>query len=58
VVLGLLPVLGVPLPLVSQGGSAMLSGLCAIGVVLGVERRNHLYIDGGRRPIRVARAGR
>jgi cell division protein FtsW len=58
VVLGLLPVLGVPLPLVSQGGSAMLSGLCAIGVVLGVERRNHLHIDGGRRPVRVARASR
>jgi cell division protein FtsW len=58
VVLGLLPVLGVPLPLVSQGGSAMVAGLTAIGVVLGVERRNHLYIDGGRRPLRIARAGR
>ncbi|GGA55818.1 hypothetical protein GCM10011490_02070 [Pseudoclavibacter endophyticus] len=34
VVLGLLPVLGVPLPLVSSGGSALLTTLGAIGIVL------------------------
>jgi cell division protein FtsW len=38
VVLGLLPVLGVPLPLVSAGGSALISNLAAIGVVLAIER--------------------
>lgn len=38
VVLGLLPVLGVPLPLVSSGGSALLTTLAAIGVVLSFAR--------------------
>ena len=38
VVLGLLPVLGVPLPLVSAGGSSLIATLTAIGVVLAVER--------------------
>jgi len=40
VVLNFLPVLGVPLPLISAGGSSMLATLMAIGVALGVERRN------------------
>lgn len=40
VVLNFLPVLGVPLPLISSGGSSLLSTLAAIGVALGVERRN------------------
>jgi cell division protein FtsW (lipid II flippase) len=40
VVLNFLPVLGVPLPLISSGGSSLLSTLAAIGVVLGIERRN------------------
>jgi cell division protein FtsW len=39
VVLGLLPVLGVPLPLVSAGGSALITTLTAIGIVLGFARR-------------------
>ena len=47
VVLGVLPVLGVPLPLVSSGGSAMVSGLAAIGVVLGIERQNFMDIERG-----------
>jgi cell division protein FtsW len=38
VVLGLLPVLGVPLPLISSGGSALLAVLLAIGVVLSIAR--------------------
>ena len=38
VVLGLLPVLGVPLPLVSAGGSALITTLGAIGVVLSFAR--------------------
>lgn len=38
VVLGLLPVLGVPLPLVSAGGSQTLATLLAIGVVLALAR--------------------
>ena len=38
VVVGLLPVLGVPLPLISAGGSALISSLLAIGVVLSFAR--------------------
>lgn len=41
VVLRLLPVLGVPLPLISAGGSSLISALTAIGVVLAIERENH-----------------
>ncbi len=38
VVLGLLPVLGVPLPLISAGGSALVTTLLAIGIVLSYAR--------------------
>ena len=38
VVLKVLPVLGVPLPLISAGGSALISTLLAIGVVLSFAR--------------------
>lgn len=38
VVLGVLPVLGVPLPLISAGGTALLSSMLAIGVVLSFAR--------------------
>jgi cell division protein FtsW len=38
VVLGLLPVLGVPLPLISAGGSSLISSLVGIGVVLSFAR--------------------
>ena len=40
VVVGLLPVLGVPLPLISAGGSALISSLLAIGVVLSFAREH------------------
>jgi cell division protein FtsW len=33
-----LPVLGVPLPFMSVGGSALLSSLAAIGVVMALNR--------------------
>jgi cell division protein FtsW len=38
-VVGLLPVIGVPLPLVSSGGSALMTTLTALGMVLGFARR-------------------
>lgn len=41
VVLGALPVLGVPLPLISAGGSSLIATLGAIGVVLALERSRH-----------------
>jgi cell division protein FtsW (lipid II flippase) len=41
VVLGVLPVLGVPLPLISAGGSSLIATLGAIGLVLAIEKDNH-----------------
>ena len=41
VVLGALPVLGVPLPLISAGGSSLIATLGAIGIVLAIERHRH-----------------
>ncbi|HEX4058793.1 MAG TPA: putative lipid II flippase FtsW [Galbitalea sp.] len=38
VVLGLLPVLGVPLPFISAGGSSLVASLVAVGVVLSFAR--------------------
>jgi rod shape determining protein RodA len=39
--MGIMPVTGVPLPLVSYGRSNLLSSLAAIGLVLGVYSRRH-----------------
>jgi len=39
VVLGVFPVLGVPLPLISAGGTALLTTLVAIGIVLSFARQ-------------------
>ncbi len=36
-----LPVLGVPLPLISSGGSSLISAMLAIGVMLAFERHMH-----------------
>lgn len=41
VVLGNLPVLGVPLPFVSYGGSSMVMSMFALGVLLAIERETH-----------------
>jgi len=43
-VMGLLPVVGVPLPLISYGGSAMLTFLAAAGLILGVAVNRRLVI--------------
>ena len=37
-VIGLLPIIGVPLPLVSSGGSALVAALCAVGVLVAFAR--------------------
>ncbi|MGC5626839.1 peptidoglycan glycosyltransferase FtsW [Georgenia sp. Z1344] len=49
VVIGLLPVLGVPLPLVSAGGSALIATLLGIGILLGFARTE----PGAREALRV-----
>ncbi|MBI5161911.1 MAG: putative lipid II flippase FtsW [Micrococcales bacterium] len=49
VVLGLLPVLGVPLPLVSAGGTALIGTMAAIGIVLSFARHHPDAADTGLR---------
>ncbi len=41
VVISFFPVLGVPLPLISSGGSSLISSMMAIGVILAIDRENH-----------------
>lgn len=42
-VIGLLPVVGIPLPLFSYGGSSMLSTMAALGIVLGISIRKNFF---------------
>jgi cell division protein FtsW len=44
VVVGVLPVLGVPLPLLSSGGSALIMSLLAIGVVLSFTKDEQPFV--------------
>lgn len=46
-VMGLLPVVGVPLPLVSYGGTSMLSLMFAFGLLMSVHIHRHLEISRG-----------
>ena len=41
-VTGLIPVVGIPLPLISYGGTAMLSSLIAAGLILGADAHRHV----------------
>lgn len=41
--MGLLPVVGVPLPFISYGGSAMLVNFCLLGLVLNVSMRRFMF---------------
>ena len=45
-VMGLAPVVGIPLPLFSHGGSSMLTIMLCVGIILAVERDK----SGARRP--------
>jgi len=40
-VMGLAPVVGIPLPLISWGGSAMMTVMILLGVVMGIARANN-----------------
>lgn len=46
-VMGLAPVVGIPLPLVSYGGSAMMTVLLTMGVLLSLARQRHRPMLGG-----------
>jgi cell division protein FtsW len=48
VVLGVLPVLGLPLPLISAGGSALVTSMAAIGIVLSFARHAPVSDAAGR----------
>jgi rod shape determining protein RodA len=58
--LGIMPVTGVPLPLVSYGGSSMFASLVGVGLLLNIHRRSSLRwpstpVELGVRPRRVGR---
>ena len=42
-VLGLMPVVGIPLPFLSYGGSATLVNFCLVGIVLNVSMRRFMF---------------
>ena len=49
---GIMPVIGIPLPLLSYGGSSLLTTMMALGLVLNVSMRRHVVraqLTGGRR---------
>jgi rod shape determining protein RodA len=45
-VLGLMPVVGIPLPFISYGGSATLVNFCLVGLLLNVSMRRFLFKQG------------
>jgi rod shape determining protein RodA len=47
-VMGLAPVVGIPMPLVSYGGSAMLTIMFCLGVLMSIHRETHLGASGRR----------
>jgi hypothetical protein len=49
-VMGLAPVVGIPLPLVSYGGSAMMTVMLCLGMLMAIERQNAAVdvLGGGR----------
>lgn len=42
--IGLLPITGVPLPFISQGGSALLSNLIGVGLILSMKYHHRTYM--------------
>ena len=43
--MGIMPVNGIPLPMVSYGGSSMITSMVALGLVLGVHRRRFDFTE-------------
>lgn len=46
-VMGLLPVVGMPLPLVSYGGSSLLTTMLGLGLLMNIRMRRYLTAKGG-----------
>lgn len=46
-VMGLAPVVGIPMPLVSYGGSAMMTVLLTMGILMSIARQRHRQMLGG-----------
>jgi rod shape determining protein RodA len=42
-VTGIMPVVGIPLPLLSYGGSSMLMNMLAVGLLLNIHKHRYLY---------------
>jgi len=42
-VIGVVPVVGVPLPMLSYGGSALLTCMIAIGLLMNVSMRRYVF---------------
>ncbi len=42
-VMGIMPVVGVPLPLVSYGGSSLITHMLAVGILLGIHSQRFIY---------------
>ncbi|MBM3295733.1 MAG: rod shape-determining protein RodA, partial [Candidatus Aminicenantes bacterium] len=43
-IVGLLPITGVPIPLLSYGGSSLLTSYVAVGLVVNVRMRRFAYV--------------
>jgi rod shape determining protein RodA len=43
-VLGLLPIIGVPLPFVSYGGSALVAVCCGVALIMNVRSRRFVNV--------------
>ena len=41
-VMGLAPVVGIPLPLISHGGSAMMTIMICLGIMMAIDRQNRM----------------
>ena len=50
-VTGILPLTGIPLPFISQGGSAIVSNLIGIGLLLSMSHQNRVSVKNGKKKV-------